>query len=269
MRLAIVCAAINPRVMQKSAVVRSMRSKSIGRFMSEAVNKPLADSNDDHGSDGELARQIDLYIDELTRAGSSPHTVAAYTSDLGQFLHFLTPPELEAPAPQAIDLLLLREWLVALYREKLKCRVGWQETGGSPWLVPLHAARRCRHGERRAAGAYPKGAAEAPGCDVRRAGEFAARWRGVRQARAAFSARDRAIFELLYGCGLRVSELAGLDLDDLDRAERWLRVRGKGRKERQTPVPGQASGALERYLAERPVIADERAVFLNRCAAAG
>ncbi len=48
-------------------------------------------------------------------------------------------------------------------------------------------------------------------------------------------ARDRAIFELLYGCGLRVSELVGLNLDDIDRAERWIRVRGKGRKERQVP----------------------------------
>jgi site-specific recombinase XerD len=76
-------------------------------------------------------------------------------------------------------------------------------------------------------------------------------------------ARDRAIFELLYGCGLRVSELAGLNLDDLDRSERWLRVRGKGRKERQVPLPGKAADALERYLAGRPVVRDERAVFLN------
>src|SRR5438477_10524009 len=76
-------------------------------------------------------------------------------------------------------------------------------------------------------------------------------------------ARDRAIFELLYGCGLRVSELAGLNLQDIDRAEGWLRVRGKGRKERQSPLPGQAAQALERYLAERPVVRDEPAVFLN------
>ena len=64
-----------------------------------------------------------------------------------------------------------------------------------------------------------------------------------------FPARDRAIFELLYGCGLRVSELVGLNLEDLDRAERWMRVRGKGRKERQVPMPGKAADALERYLA--------------------
>jgi integrase/recombinase XerC len=75
--------------------------------------------------------------------------------------------------------------------------------------------------------------------------------------------RDRAIFELLYGCGVRVSELAGLNLQDLDRSQRWLRVRGKGRKERQVPMPGKAAEALERYLAERPVAREEPAVFLN------
>ncbi len=76
-------------------------------------------------------------------------------------------------------------------------------------------------------------------------------------------ARDRAIFELLYGCGVRVMELAGLDLDDLDRAEGWIRVRGKGRKERQIPLPGKAAEALERYLEERPASPRERALFLN------
>src|SRR6185312_3045792 len=76
-------------------------------------------------------------------------------------------------------------------------------------------------------------------------------------------ARDLAIFEVLYGCGLRVAELAGLNLEDIDRSEGWLRVRGKGRKERQVPAPRRAAESLERYLGERPIVREERAVFLN------
>jgi len=78
-----------------------------------------------------------------------------------------------------------------------------------------------------------------------------------------FPARDLAIFEMLYGCGLRISELCGLNLDDFDFHERWVRVRGKGKKERQTPFGGKAAAALEKYLAVREPRPDERAVFLN------
>jgi len=63
--------------------------------------------------------------------------------------------------------------------------------------------------------------------------------------------RDRAILELLYATGLRVSELVGLDLGDIDRGERMLRVLGKGRKERMAPFGQKALQALESYLGAR------------------
>jgi len=63
--------------------------------------------------------------------------------------------------------------------------------------------------------------------------------------------RDRAAVELLYGAGLRVGELVAVDLDDLSLAERLLRVRGKGRKERLVPFGRKAAAAIARYLPER------------------
>ena len=82
--------------------------------------------------------------------------------------------------------------------------------------------------------------------------------------------RDRAILELLYASGLRVSELVGLDLGNIDRAGQMLRVLGKGRKERVVPFGSKALHALEAYWAVREEIlgkardkGDPEAVFLN------
>ena len=69
-----------------------------------------------------------------------------------------------------------------------------------------------------------------------------------------------AIFEL--GCGLRISELVGLNLDHFDFNERWIRVRGKGKKERQVPYATSASGALERYL---PLCGNRGSETSRRC----
>lgn len=72
--------------------------------------------------------------------------------------------------------------------------------------------------------------------------------------------RDRVILELLYGAGLRVSELVGLDLDDVDTEERTVRCLGKGDKERVVPIGGRAAGAIRRYLREgRGELASARA----------
>lgn len=77
--------------------------------------------------------------------------------------------------------------------------------------------------------------------------------------------RDRALLELLYAAGLRVAELVGLDLGDLDCEGGTVRVRGKGNRERVVPVGRPALGALERYLrAGRPALRPrDQAVFVN------
>ena len=215
----------------------------------------------------ELARQIERYLDSLKREGASPHTVVAYQSDLEKLLHYLSPPEMTPPDPPAIDLLLLREWLAALYnqglnavsiRRKLAAVRGLFRFMQREGIVEVNVARLVR---------TPKAPIKLP--EVMTADEA----KNLIDSVAAndpdrpHPARDRAIFELLYGCGVRVSELAGLNLDDLDRSEGWIRVRGKGRKERQVPLPGKAAEALERYLGERPVVRDEPAVFLNHARA--
>jgi integrase/recombinase XerC len=83
--------------------------------------------------------------------------------------------------------------------------------------------------------------------------------------------RDRAILELLYSSGLRVSEVTGLNTDDLNIREGLVKVRGKGKKERIVPVGGKAIDALKSYLIERVLfkkrkaIADsDSAIFLNK-----
>ena len=87
--------------------------------------------------------------------------------------------------------------------------------------------------------------------------------------RAAFPERDRAIFELLYGCGLRNSELTGIELGDIDYANGVILIRGKGKKQRYVPLEGQAEEALKAYMQARQKVLSEsgktaRRLFINR-----
>jgi integrase/recombinase XerC len=83
---------------------------------------------------------------------------------------------------------------------------------------------------------------------------------------APLALRDRALMELLYSSGLRLAELVGLDLPELDLADRTVRVTGKGRKARIVPVGGKAIAALEAWLRARTALAasGEMAVFTGR-----
>ena len=210
-----------------------------------------------------LAEQSKRYLADLARGGASAHTIDAYAADLREFLESLSPHGAPPPEPAAIDLLMLRQWLAGLYRRgqeavtirrKLAAVRGLFRFLMREGLVHKNVARLVR---------TPKAPQKLP--EVLTPDQVNGLLDGVAAGKLERPdpARDRAIFELLYGCGVRVSELAGLNLEDLDRTERWLRVCGKGRKQRQVPLPGKAAEALERYLSERPVVRDEPAVFLN------
>jgi integrase/recombinase XerC len=79
------------------------------------------------------------------------------------------------------------------------------------------------------------------------------------------SARDKAILELLYSSGLRVSELSGLNIDDVNIRECLVKIKGKGRKERIVPVGSKAIDAIKSYTIERILLKNkDKALFLNR-----
>ena len=79
----------------------------------------------------------------------------------------------------------------------------------------------------------------------------------------ALGIRDRAWLELLYGSGLRIGELVGIDIDDIEIRARLVKVRGKGSKERIVPFGSKAEDALRAYLKVRPAPPDQEALFVN------
>ena len=204
-----------------------------------------------------------LYLAELARRGASPHTLRNYGSDLEQFAGYFEPKGATAPELEQLDLALLREWLAWLYdlglttvsvRRKLAAVRAMFQFLLQEGTIETNIAARLR---------TPKVKQRLP--DVMSAEKTNTMLDAV-EAGAIVELpsreRDLAFLELLYGCGIRVSELVGINIDDLDLREGWLRVTGKGNKERQVPVGGRAVAAVERYLTKRSQ-APERALFLN------
>jgi len=210
-----------------------------------------------------LSDAIDRYLDELRRQNASEHTVRNYGVDLQEFVAYLTPPEGEPPEPRAFDALLIREWMAHLYEQELST-VSIRRK-----LAVVRSLLRflLREGEvdRNVAKLVrtPKTPKTLPRVPTEEQTNSLLDAVAVGKIERPHPKRDRAIFEMLYGCGLRISELCGLNVEDLDLRSRWVRVRGKGKKERQVPYGGKAAEALEQYFAERRAAAGENAVFVN------
>lgn len=211
----------------------------------------------------QLQEAIAAFLLSLRRQDASPQTVRAYESDLAQFAQFLSPHGLQPPAVQEIDLLTQREWLadlfhqgkasVSLRRKIAALRALWKFLLREG-VVSHDVARLLT---------LPKLPRKLPA--VPSTESVNALLDRVSQGivRRDNLPRDIAIFELLYGCGLRVSELVGLRLTDIHWGERTLLVRGKGRKERVAPCTQKVMDALQHWVAVRPAPPGVDHVFLS------
>jgi integrase/recombinase XerC len=206
----------------------------------------------------ELRQALDEFGRYLTsQRDLTPHTVRAYIADIADLVEHATRLRIERPGD--IDLRCLRSWLAnqqtrgrsraTLARRASAARVftGWLLRTGRANVDSGNAL------------ATPKGRRTLP-----RALTTAEATQLIEAAVASavdggpVGVRDAAMLELLYATGIRVGELAGLDVDDLDMERRVVRVRGKGRKERVVPYGQPCAIALDRWLqVGRPALTRE------------
>jgi len=198
---------------------------------------------------------------------ASPRTVTEYGRDLRGLAAFARE---RSPAAaddvRAVDVYVLRAWLAALARRHAASSIARKVAAARTWMRWL---RRRGHVTSCPADelATPKVRRGLPTLlSVDSAKEVVEAPSGD----SPLGLRDRAILELLYGSGLRVSELCGIDLDAIDLPGSSARVLGKGRKERLVPLGRRCVEALERWLAVRPGVVhpkrrtqDPRSLFLS------
>lgn len=198
-----------------------------------------------------LAELIDSYIEALkTQRGYSEHTVRNYRSDLEQFLGFLKGKEAEEgkaqqePAIESVDFLVIREYFGALFGAARRTTVARKMSAVKSFFAFLEKRGLIRNN---AAADLTAPRQEKYIPTYLPVDEMFRLLKRPDQARP-LGLRDLAILEVLYSCGLRVSELVGLDIKGIDFDQRLVRVLGKGNKERIVPVGKEAVKAVRRYL---------------------
>jgi integrase/recombinase XerC len=210
----------------------------------------------------QIEKSVAQFIKALEQRNASPHTRKAYATDLAQFAAFAGPAKWDD-----IDHLRVRAFLAHLYERRLS------KTSVARALAALRSLYRwlAREGvvqqNPAALVATPRLAKKLP--RVPTLEEMNSVLDCSMPECAAFPERDRAIMELLYGCGIRNSELTGINLDDIRWSNEAILIRGKGKKERYVPFGGSARSALNAYLpARQRVVAEAKkstsALLVNR-----
>jgi len=202
----------------------------------------------------DILKDYENYL-KIERA-MSRNTVASYCSDVRKFLAAV-PSQPEYVAPEDIEqylsgLSLVSKRSQARFLSSLRSFFNWLVLEGSITDNP------CDKIESPKLGHYLPEVLSVEEVEAMMAAVDLSTWQGL---------RDRAILEILYGCGLRVSEAVGLKLSCLYFDEGYIRVIGKGDKERLVPVGEMAADAVNAYLERRPQPFDAESddiVFLNR-----
>ncbi|MGC9490625.1 MAG: tyrosine-type recombinase/integrase [Thermovirgaceae bacterium] len=220
-----------------------MSDREAENFLEDAISSENYVESDakcyNTGMHDTIASSVDAYLEQLKYSrGASDHTVVNYAVDLAQFCEYLETLEIRHPG----DIMhthvrsFLREVVGFGYARtsaarKLSSIKGWLSYLKERGEIDSDPAAGVRGP--RLPGKLPRAMTSE---EVNRLIEEGPSGRN--------KTRDRAVLELLYGCGLRVGEVAGLEWDQVDLDERWIRVRGKGNKERMVPVGRCAVEAL-------------------------
>jgi len=248
-----------------------------------------------------MKKAVEKYLQYLQSVkNSSPHTIVNYGKDLEQFIAYVSPPGAQPAGVKKITHHIIREYVGHLHEQRLEkssiarklaalrsffkycVREGMLKenparlvpTPKLPKRIPSVLSAEEMNGflnqmavmnptDAASGGSLPVGKRPAKG--VKRSVSESVGSEGL------LLRRDRALLELLYAAGLRVSELTGLNLEDIEQKERVLRVRGKGSKERIVPYGSKAQEALGKYWPVREKLLEEAgltsaqsgAVFLN------
>ncbi len=268
------------RVRIGAAHTGEVRSRANPAGLASAAGKiPAAGAEELPPELGALLRAFERHL--IAERGVSRHTARAYTGDANSMLRHVARCGIEAVAE--LDVSVIRAWLATqhaaghsratLARRAASARAltafaherGWLPADSGALLGTLKTRRGLpevlavdeilavlgdrpgqRTGKRRSYGRAGAGlAAESPGAP----GDPAASAAAAGEVAAAIELRDSAIMELLYATGIRVSELCGLDVDDVDQSRRTVRVLGKGGKERVVPVGIPADCAVGQWQA--------------------